>query len=421
MFKFLHAADIHLDSPLQKLERYEGAPVEELRQATRRALQGLIELAIDQEVDFVLLCGDLYDGDWKDYNTGLYFISQISKLQKANIPVYIISGNHDAANKMTKTLKLPEGVHLLPSNNPQTIFLDQLGVAIHGLGFAAPVIRQDLSVSYPKAIPGYFNIGLLHTCAMGREGHDPYAPCTLEGLKSKGYDYWALGHIHQREILAQNPLIIFPGNIQGRHIRETGSKGCMLVTCQDSGQVTTDFHSLDVLRWERCKVGVTGAETSPEVIDRLLDHLAILLESNEGLPLATRIEITGACPAHAGLMANPERLMNEVRSVAIEAGGGRLWIEKIKLLTTSPPDQDELLELSEGPIGELLHVLKEISYDPKRLQGLGLLLSDLWKKLPLELKEGDKIMAMDDPNWLAGVLDRIKPLLLQRIRQPKAD
>ena len=116
MFKFLHAADIHLDSPLHKLDHYEGAPVEEIRQATRRAFENLINLAIVEKVAFVLLTGDLYDGDWKDYNTGLYFASQMSKLREAGIPVYIIAGNHDAASKITKTLKLPEGIKIFSAD-----------------------------------------------------------------------------------------------------------------------------------------------------------------------------------------------------------------------------------------------------------------------------------------------------------------
>ena len=192
MFKFLHAADIHLDSPLRGLQRYEGAPVEEIRQASRRALENLVQLAIDQSVAFVLIAGDLYDGDWKDHRTGLYFVSQMVRLRAAGIPVIAIAGNHDAANKMTRTLPLPENVHVLDHRRPETFLLEQPGVAIHGQSFATPTVLEDLSAAYPPAVGGMLNIGLLHTCATGREGHQPYAPCTIPGLISKHYDYWAL-------------------------------------------------------------------------------------------------------------------------------------------------------------------------------------------------------------------------------------
>ena len=199
MFKFIHAADVHLDSPLRGLEQYEGAPVEEIRNAARRALSNLVDLAIRQEVAFVLIAGDLYDGDWRDYNTGLFFVDQARRLREAKIPLYLISGNHDAANRMTRTLKMPENVTFFSAERPETALLPDLDVAIHGQSFAKAAVYDDLSEGYPIVDSGHFNIGMLHTCAAGQEGHDRYAPCSVEGLKAKGYDYWALGHIHLRE------------------------------------------------------------------------------------------------------------------------------------------------------------------------------------------------------------------------------
>src|SRR6185437_649372 len=121
---FLHAADIHLDSPLKGLERYENAPVGRIRGATRRAFTRLIDLAVEKAVDFVLIAGDLYDGDWRDYNTGLYLVRQLGRLRDANINVYAIAGNHDAANKMTRSLRLPDNVRLLSHEQPQTVRID---------------------------------------------------------------------------------------------------------------------------------------------------------------------------------------------------------------------------------------------------------------------------------------------------------
>ena len=103
--------------------------------------------------------------------------------------------------------------------------LEDLGLAVHGQGFAKREVTEDLSSAYPQADPHLFNIGLLHTCLDGKPGHEPYAPCTVDGLRSKGYQYWALGHVHNREVVSQDPWIVFPGNIQGRHARETGSQG----------------------------------------------------------------------------------------------------------------------------------------------------------------------------------------------------
>lgn len=214
-FKFIHSADIHLDSPLRGLERYEGAPIEYARKASRAAFVNLVNLCLQEEVDFVLIVGDLYDGDWRDYNTGLFFTWQVSRLNDAGIKVVFVRGNHDAASQITKSLRMPENVIELSTERPETIIFDELGVAIHGQGFATRNVTEDLTLKYPQPIREFFNIGLLHTSVDGRQGHDPYAPCNLKDLIAKGYDYWALGHVHTREILHdKGPWVVFPGNVQ---------------------------------------------------------------------------------------------------------------------------------------------------------------------------------------------------------------
>ena len=197
MFKFLHAADIHLDSPLRGLAQYPGAPVEQIRQATRRALENLVDLAIREKVAFVLIAGDLYDGDRDDYNSVLFFNQQMKRLDVEGIGVFVIRGNHDAANRMTTRLNPPSNVTVFPDDEPLSAPLDELKVMIHGQGFATESVLTDLSRDYPPGAEEYFNIGLLHTCAGGVEGHDDYAPCKYDVLKSKRYQYWALGHVHQ--------------------------------------------------------------------------------------------------------------------------------------------------------------------------------------------------------------------------------
>jgi len=416
MFKFLHAADIHLDSPLHKLDYYEGAPVDELRQATRRAFENLVELAISEAVAFVLIAGDLYDGDWKDYNTGLYFISQMSKLREANIPVYIIAGNHDAASKITKTLRLPEGVTLFPAEGAETFTLDTIGVAIHGQSFKSPVVRKNLVARYPQQLSGYFNVGILHTCATGREGHEPYAPCTIQDLQSKGYDYWALGHVHQHEVVLEDPLSVFPGNIQGRHIKETGPKGCMLVSIDDRGDPSAAFRSVDVMRWVKVELDASGVESGYDVVDLTGQKLQELLEQNEGIPLIARVEVTGDCPAHDELASNLDRWTNEIRSAAVDSSSGQVWIEKVKLRTSLPLETESTI-FAEGPVGELLRYIDEIPKDPNHVSVLMESLKDLIKKLPKELKENTDAVSLEYSGSLAEVLGQIRQMLLHRLMQ----
>src|SRR5262245_22532176 len=203
--KFVHAADLHLDSPLRGLVRYDGAPVERMRAATRHALVNLVDLCLAEDAAFLLLAGDLFDGDWRDYGTGLFFLSEMARLRPAGIHVYLVRGNHDAASHVTRYLKLPEHVHELSWRRPETLVLEDRGVAIHGQSFATRAVTEDLATHYPDAIRDLLNVGLLHTCADGREGHERYAPCSVETLRNKGYDYWALGHVHAREVLARDP------------------------------------------------------------------------------------------------------------------------------------------------------------------------------------------------------------------------
>jgi DNA repair exonuclease SbcCD nuclease subunit len=412
LFKFIHAADIHLDSPLRGLEQYEGAPVQEIRDAARRALANLVDLAIDQEVAFVLIAGDLYDGDWRDYNTGLYFVDQVRRLREANIPLYLISGNHDAANRMTRTLRMPDNVTFFSADAPETALIPELDVAIHGQSFATAAVYDDLSEGYPVAKSGYFNVGILHTCASGREGHDRYAPCSLEGLKAKGYDYWALGHIHIREILSEQPIIAFSGNIQGRHIKETGAKGCLLVTVNDDQSMQADFRALDVLRWDVANIDVSESQGVDDVLDLVAAEIESCHGKAAGRLLALRIELTGQTAAHRDLHARKDHWTNEIRSLAIDVGKGDVWIEKVKLRTSSPTSKSTPTDIPDDAIGELAALFERARTDTSQLAELDFDFADVVKKLPAELKT---LARPDDPEWLREILAEAEPLLLSRL------
>ena len=414
MLTFLHAADIHLDSPLHNLDLYEGAPVEEFRQATRRAFENLIRLAISEKVAFVLIAGDLYDGDWKDYNTGLYLVSQMTKLRDAGIPVFIVAGNHDAASRITKTLRLPDNVILIPSKQPSTFRLEKLNVAIHGQSFPNPSVKTDLSQGYPEALKGYFNIGILHTCATGREGHEPYAPCSLDGLRKKGYDYWALGHVHRHEVLLEDPLVLFSGNTQGRHIRETGPKGCVLVSIDHSGRPEIEFKPIDVVRWEIIRVDAHESESGYDILDSFGQKLEKVLDENQGMPTAARIIIEGETAAHDDILSDVERWANEFRAAALEIGAGKVWVEKTKF-NISEPISDMFPEQAGGAISELLNLFDELSNDIDARRVLASELAEIGKKLPVELKSGSDEMQFDDTDWIADLLKQAKPMLIKRL------
>ncbi len=412
MFKFLHAADLHLDSPLRGLEQYEGAPVEELRTAPRRALANLVDTALAESVAFVLIAGDLYDGDWPDYNTGLYFVQQMARLREAAIPVYLIAGNHDAANRMTRSLRMPDHVHLFSADAPETKLVDGLPVAVHGQSYATAAVFADMSIDYPRARPDCWNVGLLHTSATGRQGHERYAPCTVDGLKRKGYDYWALGHVHQRETLSLDPFIGFPGNIQGRHAREVGAKGCLMVSVADDRRVDVTFRPLDVVRWEAATIDVAAAGDSDEVLDAVAAEIARLQTQAAGRTLALRIELIGSTPAHRALHSDLVRLTNEIRATSLHVAQGAVWIEKVKLRTTDASHRSATRPMPDGALSELESLFANVLTAPEGLAGCGVDFSDVIRKLPPELKE---LVPGDDPQWRGEVVRRAESLLMSRL------
>ncbi len=410
MFSFIHASDIHLDSPLVRLEHYEGAPCESLRQASRRAFDRLVDMAIAESIDFVIISGDLYDGDWRDYQTGLYFTSRMSRLREAGIPVFIVAGNHDAASRMTRCLDLPANVSFFANDRPQTVYLKNLDVAIHGQSFATPAVKKDLSTEYPRAEGGYYNVGLLHTSLSGREGHAPYAPCSVSGLMDKDYDYWALGHVHKNEILCKDPWIVFPGNIQGRHIMETGPKGCVKVNVDYNGKTSVDFRSLDVIRWQKLTIELKEIDHVHDALMTICDRLEDIFEENDGGPVITRIEASGFGKAFLELGADPEHWINEIRSNTIDSSGGRLWIEKLKIKNNLPKEENDDIA---GPIEEMVRFIHEIKKDPKQLLSAADPIRVLAKKLPGELCKGPDGIKPDEVEWISDMLSEVEPILIR--------
>jgi DNA repair exonuclease SbcCD nuclease subunit len=194
--KFLHTADCHLDALLRGLEQYEGCPADRIRHSTRDAFANIVALAIDEAVDFVVIAGDLFDGDWTNQQTALWAATQFRRLQKEGIEVFLIRGNHDAMAESRQSITWPENVHEFPVSAAETVRIDRLGVALHGRGFAGRETTADLASEYPPAVPGLFNIGILHTSLAGDPRHDTYAPTSERVLVGKDYDYWALGHVH---------------------------------------------------------------------------------------------------------------------------------------------------------------------------------------------------------------------------------
>ncbi len=414
--KFIHTADIHLDSPLVGLAAYQDAPVQQLRTVTRDAFSRLVDAAIEEEVDFMVIAGDLYDGSWKDYNTGHYFCREMGRLNKAKIPVYLLYGNHDSESEMTKKLSLPSNVNVFESRKPSTYRIEALKVALHGRSYREAATFENLASSYPEPIAGWLNIGVLHTALGGYAAHQPYAPCSLDELTVKGYDYWALGHVHEHAILQKDPWIVYPGNLQGRHIREIGERGAVLVTADETGIQSVERLCVDMLRWYVVDVDASVAATLQEVASlagRAIEQL--IFEVTAPMHLALRVRIIGKTTTHGELFGLETQLREEILGQVASQGADRIWVEKVKIETESSVDSLNINTRSDA-ISELQGFLDEIDEDKQFHEFLLSELKPLADRAPLDL-----IRAVPELNYIRSgdiesIVKTIKSGLMDYLR-----
>ena len=412
-FRFIHAADIHLDSPLRGLSAYESAPVQQLRGASREALSQLVTRAVEDKVSFVVIAGDLYDGAWKDYNTGIYFASQMGRLGKAGIRAYVLHGNHDAESEMTRTLRMPENVHVFSSRVPDLLKIDDLKVALHGRSFPNRAVDENFAATYKSPVKDFYNIGVLHTALEGYVEHATYSPCTRDELHAKGYDYWALGHVHNYEMWSGPSTIVFPGNLQGRNIRETGRKGAVSVTVDDAGNSVVERLYLDVLKWEVLKVDVSECASIGAVAHKVGRGLSDLL-ARDSISHAVRVVLEGKSSLHGALFGNAAALRAEVLAQAAAIDPEKLWIEKVKI-ATSASEQTQGGTDSREALQELQAILQEAKSDPDFLAHLEEELAPFVNKLSDEVRSDVPLISLARDKRFADLLAEVAPGLVARI------
>lgn len=380
-FNFIHAADIHLDSPLHGLSKKDEAFSQLVRGATRKAFSNVVDLAIEEGAAFVVIAGDLYDGAWKDQSTGQYAIAQLSRLARAGIRSVIVFGNHDADSRVTRHLTAPEGVYKLKSAKCETVCLDDLGVAIHGRSYKDAATFENIASTYSRPVAGMFNVAILHTALDGHDGHANYAPCSLGELQAAGHDYWALGHVHDHAIRSSHPHVVFAGNTQGRHIRETGPKGAVVVRVEEGAIVQVEHRATDEVRWAHARVDASGARDPLEALAAIQDELRPAVLGANGRPMAARvsIEVDGALAQR--LKADPAWFEAEVRGHAMGVSDA-LWIERVKIIFRS----------TAVPIGlplELQDLLAQALSDPDCRRAVESAVAPLTAKLPAEIDDPD--------------------------------
>jgi DNA repair exonuclease SbcCD nuclease subunit len=377
-FRFIHAADLHLDSPLIGLSRKSQDFSARVEDASRQAFDNLVQLAIEAAVRLLVIAGDVFDGSWKDYHTGLFFAGRMRRLRDAGVRVVMIFGNHDAANPFARRLELADNVTVLPSDKPGSAIFEDIGAAVHGQSFPQPKVAENLALAYPRPLDALFNIGLLHTAGTGRAPHDNYAPCSVEQLAKHGYQYWALGHIHTREVLATAPHIVFCGNLQSRHIGEPGAKGVTLVTVEDGAVAEIEHRPIDVVRFAEETIDIRPVGDRDGLLAAIRRSAEAAMAAADGRALALRLTLTGASALHSELLITAKDLREETETL-LAGVGGDIWLEQLRLRTSPPPAEPGVDPTVAGGLRAAIEDLAEESWLRERLYSK---IDDIAKKLP---------------------------------------
>lgn len=316
-FKFIHAADLHIESPYKGVSKLNDALGRALVDHGIRAYESLIDLALNESVDFLLIAGDSFDSESGSLSAQYRFVRGLEKLGEAQIAVYIICGNHDPLNSWSDHLTLPKNVVLFGPNEVQQHIVKKDGqevAAVYGVSFGQKEEYDNLAKEFKKSDTTSFSIGLLHGTIAGNEAHTPYCPFDMDTLRASNMDYWALGHIHKRAILSEeNPTVVYPGNIQGRHFNETGVKGCSIVSV-DQGKITDhSFAALSDVVYDYVDVNLDGCESLSDftsALDIVKDDL------DKGRSYLLRLRLKGKTELHSTFSDHEEMesLIDEINN-----------------------------------------------------------------------------------------------------------
>ncbi|MCY4522086.1 MAG: DNA repair exonuclease [Caldilineaceae bacterium] len=373
--RFVHAADLHLDSPFAGMRA--DAPdhvAAALREATFRAYNNIIELCLDERVDALLVAGDVYDGADRSLRAQLKFLEGLERLDRVGIRSFVCHGNHDPLNGWEARLDLPSGcVRFEDKVEAAPMFPDDPDRAcVYGYSYPRRDVKRNLARLFPRQGPDSrgFRIGLLHANVGGNPNHEAYGACSLADLEEAGIDYWALGHVHTRDVpKAEGPVIAYPGNPQGRHPNEAGCRGVYLVEVDEAGSPRLEFRPVDVIRWQHMDLDITGLVTEQAVLDGIID-LAESVLHNEGRSVVSRLALTGRGAAHPWLQQADTA--QEILDLLNETMADRepwLWCERIQVRTASPVDRPQVLR-REDFIGDLARLADELRQDPDALADL---------------------------------------------------
>ena len=336
-FRFLHAADLHLDTPFTGMRRVDASLVATLRDATTLAFDNLVNAALEHSVAFVVIAGDIYDGPERGVRAQLAFRNGLDRLAQAGIPSFVVHGNHDPVEDgWSAVRKWPDGVTVFGSESVATVPVERDGqrlALIHGISYARRETKDNLALGFRRDQAECFQVGVLHCNAGAHADYAPYSPCSVDDLVSAGLDYWALGHVHLRKFLHEGgPWIAYPGNLQGLSPKpsERGAKGALLVGVDDGQVASVDFLSLDVVRFDAFDMDIAERIDMADLIDALVGAARERAATHGGRTAVLRVSLTGRGAVHLDLRRSHVRdqVLVPVRT-ALASATPAVWLDAI--------------------------------------------------------------------------------------------
>lgn len=389
-FRFVHSADLHLDSPLCSLGLKDPDLADLIGGATRQVVARIVDLCLEERVDALLLAGDLYDGEQTSIKTALFLAGQLRRLDQAGIPTLIVRGNHDAQSRITAELTLPDSVTVFDGRRRWVDLERAAGarpVRVHGVSFAHHKAPDNPLSRFAPPLAGAVNIGLLHTSLGGASGHDPYAPCSLADLFGHGFDYWALGHVHRRHQVRQGgAMVVMPGQPQGRDIGESGVKSVSLVTIAEDGTIAVEPRVLALAQFEPVRVDLGGITHWPAMVGAVADALARTRQTVAADHLVARLTLVGTTGLAWRLRRDADLALAEARAQAAAIGG--VWVEKLALECRPDDRGDANANAPAWALADLRRLVDtEILDSPGFATELEDLAAELGRRLPPDLRD----------------------------------
>ena len=370
--RFVHAADLHLDAPFAGIAATDARVGAALADATYEAFRRIVDVCMEREVAFLVISGDAYNSADKSLRAQLRFRAEMERLAEAGIDVYVANGNHDPQGGWSAGLVMPDNVHVFSAGEVDRFEVVRGGetiAAVYGRSFARAAETENFALGYTRNEDDPIAIGVLHANVGGNTDYDPYAPASLEDLRTAGMDYWALGHIHKQEVLAENPWIVYAGSSQGLNPKETGPHGCLVVELDSDAAAKLEHVETAPVTWACLEVAVSEASGLEEVRSLLVAALDAQ-RMRAGRHCVARVSLTGRSHAYADL-SRPgiaAQLFDEVRGEAALADPW-LWLDRLDDLTAPPIDLDALRG---GPdfAAELVRIADDLAENPVALQAL---------------------------------------------------